>query len=61
MVEVSLDRLRQVDVEALGHPEPGHGVVDGDGLVGELVHDERHDAHRRRVHREGSERKRSLT
>ena len=54
MVEVSLDRLRQVDVEALRHPEPGHGVVDGDRLVGELPHDERHDPHRRRVDWEGS-------
>jgi hypothetical protein len=36
IIEIAFDRFRQLDVEALSHPEPGHGVVDSDWLVGKL-------------------------
>ena len=53
MAEVSFDGDWELEMKVLGHPEPGHRVMDGHRLVGELVHDQGHHSHRGCVHREG--------
>ena len=55
VAEVTFDGHGELEMKVLGHPEPGHRVVDGHRLVGELVHDQGHHSHRSCVHGEGPE------